>query len=57
LLGTDQAVLPLGRCFHEAYDAAAADTEAGYGKAPPPPPLSDEDEAWIDQLLRSQGLR
>jgi hypothetical protein len=57
LLGMDHAVLDLGRCFREAYDAAAADTEAGYEKAPPLPPLSGEDERWIDQLLASRGLR
>ena len=57
LLGSDRAVLDLGRCFTEAYEAAAADTEAGYDKPPPPPPLSSEDERWVNELLVSKGLR
>lgn len=57
LLGEDRAVLDVQRCFDEAYDAAAADTEAGYNSNPPPPPLSQDDARWVDELLRKNGLR
>jgi Protein of unknown function (DUF4058) len=54
LLGSDQALLDLGACFQEAYDRIAADAEADYTTAPP---LSEENRAWLDALLRQQGIR
>ena len=57
LLNSDRATLDLGACFRQAYDATAADEEAGYNDAPPPPPFSADDLAWIDALLRQHGLR
>jgi len=57
LLGNDHAILDLGACFRVAYDAIAADEEAGYTGDPPPPPLRSEDRAWVDTLLREKGLR
>ena len=49
--------LDLDACFREAYDAIAADEEAGYKGNPPPPPLRPEDQVWVDDLLRQKGLR
>jgi hypothetical protein len=57
LLGGDQAVLDLGTCFRAAYDSTAADEEAGYDGEPPLPPLTAEDAAWVNQLLRDKHLR
>ena len=55
LLGSDQVLLDTGACFQAAYDRIAADDEAVY--AEPPPPLSAEDLAWTEELLRQCGLR
>jgi hypothetical protein len=57
LLGVDQALLDLGACFRDAYDRIAADDEADYAGLPPPPPLSADDLAWAEGLLRQGGLR
>jgi Protein of unknown function (DUF4058) len=57
LLGADQVSLDLGACFRAAYDRIAADDEVDYRAEPPPPPLKSEDRAWVEDLLRSQGLR
>ncbi len=57
LLGDDEAALDLAECFRQAYDRTAADTEAGYAKNPPPPPLTDADAEWVDGLLRTSGWR
>jgi hypothetical protein len=57
LLGADQVRLDLGACFRAAYDRIAADDEVDYRTDPPPPRLKPEDQAWVDDLLRSQGLR
>jgi hypothetical protein len=57
LLGNDQVLLDVGICFRNAFDATAADDEADYAAAPPPPALRPNEAAWVDQLLRSKGLR
>ena len=57
LLGDDRAALDLATCFREAYDAIAADDEAGYDDDPPPPALKPKDRIWVDRLLRKHGLR
>jgi hypothetical protein len=57
LLGSDQASLDLGFCFKQAYDRIAADEEVDYTGTPPPPPLRDDDRAWMDEILRQRGLR
>ncbi len=56
LLGKDQARLELGACFAVAYDRIAADDEAEYAAAPPPPSLRKGDVAWVSRLLRERGL-
>jgi Protein of unknown function (DUF4058) len=57
LLGSDQAVLDLSECFRAAYDRIAADDEADYAELPSPPPLSADDLAWAEGILRQHGLR
>jgi hypothetical protein len=57
LLGSDRALLDLGACFRAAYDRIAADDEADYADAPPPPPLRPDDLAWAETLLRQHGLK
>jgi hypothetical protein len=57
LLGSDRALLDLGACFRAAYDRIAADDEADYLDAPPPPALRPDDLAWTEELLRQHGLR
>lgn len=57
LLGSDYAELDVGSCLQESYDAIAADDEAEYDGDPPPPAFSEDDRAWIDNLLQRNGLR
>ncbi len=56
LLGDDHAQVDLGACFATAYDRIAADDEVDY-EGKPPPALRKRDAKWLDQLLRTQGLR
>jgi hypothetical protein len=48
--------LDMGQVLHAAYDHAAYDLSIDY-RQPPDPPLSDEDAAWADHLLRKRRLR
>jgi hypothetical protein len=57
LLGADRALLDLSACFRAAYERIAADDEADYAGLPPPPPLSADDLAWAEGILRQHGLR
>ena len=41
----------------QVYTDGSYDLEIDYGPEPPEPPLSDADRAWVDALLREQGLR
>jgi hypothetical protein len=47
--------------FQEAvvnvYERGAYASQIDYSQPPPPPPLSPEDTAWLDQLLRTQQRR
>lgn len=51
LLGDERAVLDLGACFREAYDRIAADDEADYSVAPPPPVLQSAELDWVNHIL------
>ncbi|MEZ8216721.1 Protein of unknown function (DUF4058) [Candidatus Fervidibacteria bacterium JGI MDM2 SSWTFF-3-K9] len=51
------AVLDLQALIDRCYDAGAYDDFIDYRSEPPPPAFDPEDEAWIDQLLKSKGLR
>ena len=41
----------------QVYTDGSYDLDIDYGPEPPEPPLSDADRAWLDALLREQGLR
>jgi hypothetical protein len=47
----DDVSLDLGLALHTLYDRAAYDLSINYGEAPPPPVLSAEEVAWMQQLL------
>ena len=49
--------LELGLTVAALYDEAAYDLSVDYTQPPPPPALSAEESAWLDELLRQQGLR
>ncbi len=51
------AVLDLQALIDRCYDAGAYDDFVDYRSEPPPPAFDPEDAAWIDQLLKSKGLR
>ena len=46
----------LNPIVNAVYANGGYDMDINYGQDPEPP-LSDDDRAWIDQLLRNQGLR
>jgi hypothetical protein len=48
--------LDLQEIVHTVYDRARFEDEIDYGQEPVPP-LSAEDAAWADQLLRERSLR
>lgn len=49
-----EAQLPLEQLFAELYDEARYDLRLDYRPAPPEPPLSPEDAAWVGELLREK---
>jgi hypothetical protein len=55
--GEDEPVLALGPLLAATYQQARYDLRIDYQAEPPPPPLSPEDAAWLDDLLRQAGLR
>ena len=50
------AVLDLHLVFEQVYDSGPYPVRFDYS-SPPVPPLSPDDEAWADQMLRGAGLR
>jgi len=52
-----EASLALGSILAEAYDRARYDLRIDYRQPPPDPPLSEEDAAWLDELLKAAGRR
>lgn len=50
------AVLDLQRALETIYDLSSYDQSINYADAPPPP-LSQENEQWLDEYLRAKGLR
>jgi hypothetical protein len=55
--GEDEPVLALSPLLTAIYQQARYDLRINYQTEPPPPPLSTEDAAWIDDLLHRAGLR
>jgi len=49
--------LALGTLLAEIYDQVRYDLRINYTAAPPPPALSPEDAAWVDQTLRQAKRR
>ncbi len=49
--------LDVGAALREVYAGARYERRIDYGSAPPPPALSNDDAAWIDEQLRQQKLR
>jgi hypothetical protein len=45
------SLLELAAAFAAVYDEAGYDLSIDYAQAPPPPPLSDADTAWMRQVL------
>lgn len=54
--GSEGIAIDLKPIIDEVYALGSYDRDIDYGRDPDPP-VSDADRAWIDQLLRSQGLR
>ena len=57
LPGDRPAVLDVGAAFSAVYDLAGYATAVEYDGAPPRPPLSDADAAWVDELLAPHRRR
>ncbi len=51
------ARLALKEILDAIFDRARYDLRLDYGLPPPPPALSREEAAWVDELLRARGLR
>lgn len=56
-VGEQEAVLSLGMLLVELYERARYDLRLDYRRPPPEPPLSAEDMAWTEDLLRAAGRR
>jgi hypothetical protein len=55
--GEKEVSLALGELLAGMYDRARYDLRLDYRAAPPEPPLSAEDAAWVDALLWEKGVR
>jgi hypothetical protein len=55
--GDEEPMVDLGKLLHEIYDRARFDLAVDYTQPPPPPSLSEEDAAWLDERLWAAGLR
>jgi hypothetical protein len=54
--GDDDATLDLQEIFNRSYEIGPSPERLNYNQ-PPEPPLSPDDDAWADQILRNAGLR
>ena len=52
-----EVVLDLNQALRTVYEAAAYELTIDYTASPPPPPLSDEETAWLMACLQAAGLR
>jgi len=55
--GDDDAHLNLQDVFNRSYDIGPYPERLDYSAPPPPPELTPDDAAWVDELLKSKGLR
>jgi hypothetical protein len=55
--GEAEPRVDLASMLASLYDRARYDVSVDYRLAPPEPPLSPEDAAWMEELLRAAGLR
>ncbi len=51
------APLDLGSAVTAVYERGAYARMIDYGRPPPDPPLSGDQSAWLEQLLKEKGLR
>jgi hypothetical protein len=49
--GDPDAILPLGQIVASVYERGGYDAQIDYRQSVPPPPLSDEEAAWVGGLL------
>ncbi len=49
--------LDLGGSVAAVYERGAYARQIDYRAPPPPPPFSEDDSAWLDELLRASGVR
>lgn len=56
-IGEGEATIDIQDTVNKCYEAGRYEAVIDYRQSPPPPPFSPEDEAWIDELLKSKGLR
>ena len=54
--GSEGIAIDLKPIIDEVYLLGSYDRDIDY-QIDPEPPLSDANRAWLDQLLREQGLR
>ena len=55
--GAEGMAVSLKPILDDVYAIGSYDRDIDYGQDPPEPPLSEADRAWVDGLLREQGLR
>jgi hypothetical protein len=55
--GDADGVIDLQRVLATAYDTAGYDGDVDYRRDPPPPPLTDDQRAWLNEVLTKAGLR
>jgi hypothetical protein len=55
--GDADVPLDLTQALQRIYTSARYDLRIDYTKAPPPPALSPEDAAWLDEHLQAAGVR
>ena len=55
--GAEGMAVSMKPILDDVYAIGSYDRDIDYGQDPPEPPLSDGDRAWVDGLLRAQGLR
>lgn len=53
LHGDEEPLLDLNHILHDLYELSAYDMFVKYDRPPPPPAFSDEDSAWIEDIIRA----